>query len=116
MKHVKSKSKTLEEHTERRLAERFGIKMTQFLWDTILHHIHHGKAVFYKKQSNRVSIWDVTVLVRQNEIEDEQRAKPGPLTVRIVYDKMRKCLVSALTPDMDCEPDDMKYEFDDTLQ
>jgi hypothetical protein len=116
MKHVKPKSKTLEEHTERRFAERFGVKLTQFLWDNIIHQIHSGKATFYKKQSNRVSIWDVTVYIRQQEVDNERLAKVGHLTVRIVYDKMRKCLVSVLTLDMDCEPDDEVFQYDDTMQ
>ena len=115
MKHIKPKSRTLEEHATRRLAERFGVKLIQLLWDNILHQIHSGKAKFYKKQSNRVSIWDVIINVREQEVLDA-RAKPGDLTVRIVYDKMRKCLVSALTLDMDCEPDDVEVVFDDTMQ
>ena len=106
---MKSKSKTLEEHATKRLAERFGVKLTQCLWDDILHQIHNKKATFYKKQSNRVTIWDVLVNIREQEVLDD-KAEAGDLMVRIVYDKMRKCIISVLTLDMDCELDDCYLE------
>lgn len=97
-----SKGKAQEAHASRRFAERFGVKLSQFVWDGIIHQIRNRKAVFFKKQSNRISIFDVTVVVRERDIIDD-RAKPGPLAIRVVYDKERKNLVSILTLDMDCE-------------
>lgn len=96
-----SKAKTQERHTEKRLAERYGLKYTQFLHDTVLHKIHCNAAVLVYKQSLRVTIWDVSYNVRETDILDQDRAQCGWIKLRLAYDKHRKTLITALSPDMD---------------
>jgi hypothetical protein len=108
----KGKTKTLSEHTERRLEERYGLRYTQLLRDTLLHQVHSGKASLVKKQSLRVSIWDGTYEVRTNDILDSNRVKPGPIRIRYAYDKHRKTLITVLLPDM--HPDDLE-QYEESL-
>lgn len=97
----KSKTKTLEQHTARRLRERYGLKYTQMLFDSILHQIHKNKAKFVLRQSLRVTLWDVVYNVRQQDIENGSLAVPGEQTIRVAYDKMRKTIITVLSLDMD---------------
>lgn len=98
---AKSKTKTLDQHTARRLRERYGLKYTQFLFDSIMHKIHNGKAKFIVRQSLRVTIWDVVYGIRQQDIDDSKIAAPGDKTIRVAYDKTRKTIITVLTLDMD---------------
>ena len=103
MKHLKTKKQCQTEHAHNRFLERFGVRLTQFLRDNILYQIHGGKAVLHRQKSRRVSIWNLTVMIRNAEILDDRRAQLGPLTIRVVYDALRKNIVSVLTLDMECE-------------
>lgn len=107
----KSKTQTLKEHTARRLEERYGLKYTQMLRDTLLHQVHSGKAVLVKKQSLRVSIWDGVYEVREKDIFDSRLAKPGEIRIRYAYDKQRKTLITVLLPDM--HPDNLELYEDE---
>jgi hypothetical protein len=82
----KTKSKSLEIHARKRLMERYGLKYSKTLVDALLNQVHNGKAVFLKKQSLRVTIWD---------------ALYGEIMIRFVYDKKRKAIVTFLSQDMD---------------
>ena len=104
------KEKTLYDHTKRRLEERYGIKYTQLLRDTLLSQIRNGKAKLIKRQSLRVSVWDGLYEIRENDIINNL-AKPGIVSVRFVYDRNRKTIITVLLPDMN--PDDL--EFDELL-
>jgi len=89
-----TKSSGQKQHAKRRFQERYGIKLSQFVWDTILHKIRSKQAKLVRKQSLRVKIYDVTFDLRQEDISDY--AKPGTTLVRVVYDKTRGNIVSAL--------------------
>lgn len=108
----KNKTQTLKDHTARRLVERYGLKYTQLLRDTLLHQVHSGKATLVKKQSLRVSIWDGTYEVREQDIADTRLAKAGETRIRYAYDKSRKTLITVLLPDM--HPDDLD-QYEDEL-
>jgi len=71
-------------HTKRRAAERFGVALTKPAYYQIIQDIQKGRAVFLQRQSNSVSIWQVTV--------------EGELMVAF-YDKRRKAIKTVITPD-----------------
>lgn len=96
-----NKAKTQERHTEKRLAERYGLKYTQFMHDTVLNLIHRNACTLVFKQSLRVSVLDVHYTVREADILDHTRAQCGNIKLRLAYDKHRKTLITALSPDMD---------------
>ena len=70
-------------HTKRRAAERFGVLLTQAAYRQTTQDIQKGIATFLQRQSNAVTIWQVTV-------EEE-------LMVAF-YDKRRKTIKTVLTP------------------
>ena len=82
IKRTKEQSQNI--HARRRFQERFGIFLTKELKAEILQTIHKGFASFVEKQSNRISLFDVTI---------------KGSTIRVVYDKVRKNIVSALWPE-----------------
>lgn len=79
------------EHAARRMKERFGVPMTQFLRDSIVHCINSRDCRLVSKQSHRVSVYDVDLF---------------GLPLRVVFDKYRRTIASILTREMDCEPED----------
>lgn len=83
------------EHFSKRLRDRYGLKDTQFLKDSLLFSIRNNKAKLIKKQSNRVFIFDIDYSARQQDFVEKLQTKQE-LTIRVVYDKLRKNLVSAL--------------------
>lgn len=93
---MKSKKRCQIEHTAKRFEERFNIIYTQYIKDQILNKIHSGKAVLHKKSTNRISLWDVEL-----EIKDQR------LMVRVVYDRLRRNVASVLTMDMTCLEEDL---------
>jgi len=88
---MKSKKRCQVEHTTKRFAERFGIHYTQFIKDQLLHKIHTGKAVLHKKSTNRISLWDVELVLPEKTV-----------MVRVAYDRMRRNVASVLTMEMTC--------------
>ena len=102
----KLKHKTLEEHTKRRLSERYGLKYTQYLHDTLLYKLRNGQAQLVVKQSLRVAVFDTIYEVREADIYDSAKAKPGEVRIRFAYDRNRKTLITVLSPDM--HPDDIE--------
>lgn len=81
------KSYAQERHAERRFLQRTGIVLTTELHGRLTAKIRKddSDAVFVEKQSNRVSVWDVT-----HKLEGKK------ITFRIVYDKMRRNIVTVL--------------------
>jgi AraC-like DNA-binding protein len=77
------KKKCQMKHAKRRFQERFGMTLTQNIHEQMISDIRHGRAVFVQKQSNRVSVFDLTV-------EDTP--------VRVVYDKQRRSIATVLDP------------------
>ncbi len=99
MSKIKPKIQTLREHTTKRLRERYGLKYTQLLHDTLLNHVYSQKASLVCKQSNRVSVFDTVYDVRESDIYSDL-TPPGPTRIRFAYDGMRKTLITVLSVDM----------------
>ncbi len=97
---MNSKANQQISHCRRRLRERFGIVLTQWLYDQIIGKIRSGEAALFMRQSCRVTIWDISLDLRPEEFPG--CIKHETMNVRIVYDSQRHTLVSALTLDMDC--------------
>lgn len=70
-------------HVKRRFMERFGINLSRNKRIEIIKAIQNGKATFIKKESNRISLFDV-------DIEHQ--------VVRVAYDNLRKEIVTAMVP------------------
>lgn len=77
----RSKSKDQQKHFKRRALERFGLHVDKNQYAEIIRMIQAGEGKFVEKQSKRVTVWEL-------EIDDE--------TMRVVYDKHRKTVVTAL--------------------
>ena len=74
-----SKKAALKRHTRQRAAERFGISVDL---KELTKLIQKGRGVFVRRQSNRVTVWDV-----------EYKGN----TLRVVYDKLRSTPITILT-------------------
>ena len=76
-----SKSKRQKKHFKFRCLQRHGLVITNQQYTKLIENIQIGNAEFIEKQSNRVSVFRVKI--------DEKN-------FRVIYDKQRKTLVSAL--------------------
>lgn len=76
-----SKAQTQRRHAIRRAHERHGLQLTRQDLNDIVRQIQSDKATFVERQSLRVSLFDVVVHER---------------SVRVVYDRQRKTIVSFL--------------------
>jgi len=83
-KRGRTKEKTLRQHARRRASERYGLSLTDKLHAQIVKQIQTSKSKLIEKQSNRISIHDVTI---------------GEDLVRVVYDRERKLIVTFLYKD-----------------
>lgn len=95
-----NKAKAQTHHAKRKLEERYGLRLSQFIHDSLLYAIHHQGATLVKRQSHRVALYDITYQVRLADIIDDKVAHAGPTTIRVVYDKLRGNIVTALGLDM----------------
>ena len=95
--------KVLETHCQKRLKERYGLKYSQIMRDTLISHIRKGIGVcVVYEQSNRVKIYDIDYEIHQNDLDGFCGYQAGQtITVRAVYDKSRKTFCTFLTTDMD---------------
>lgn len=80
----RSKRAAQFEHARKRAMTRYGLRLTKHVHDTIVALIHVSGSTLVKRQSNRVSVHDVTL--------DEE-------TYRVAYDCQRKVLVTFLYQD-----------------
>lgn len=80
----KGKRKNQIKHARRRFDQRFDISLNDNQYLQLVNRVKKGNGTFVRKQSNRVSIWDI-------EFE-------GNL-IRVVYDKKTSAIVTALYPD-----------------
>jgi hypothetical protein len=78
---AKGKKKAQLKHARRRFEGRFDIHLNDNEYLQLVNKIQQGRAEFVERQSNRVTIWNV----------DHQDK-----TIRVVYDKRTKVIVSAL--------------------
>ena len=76
-----AKSKGVRSHAKRRFDERAGVELTRELHDEIVRSIQKGEAAFVRRQSNRVTLWNVI-------IEGKERT--------VVYDKKRSNITTVL--------------------
>lgn len=83
------------EHARRRAMTRYGIKLTLNMHDRIVSKIYLNGSTLVERQSNRISIHDVSVEGK---------------VYRVVYDNTRKVLVTFLYQDMDGWPSDSSTE------
>lgn len=96
---MRTKKQTQQDHAKRRFGERLGIRFSQYVNDMLLHKIHSGQTKIVEKQSNRVSVYEVVFLPRQ---QDMMFGDAKEMTVFIVYDKMRKQIVTVSESVFDC--------------
>lgn len=80
----RSKMQSQDIHARKRFFQRFNIILTKELKAHIVKMIQRGFATHVEKQTNRISLFDVYVEGK---------------TVRVVYDKHRHNIVSALWPE-----------------
>lgn len=92
---MRSKKQNQKYHAKRRFGERLGIKFSQYLHDMMLHKIHSNQMRVVHKQSNRVMVYEITFTPRQ---QDMLMGDAKEMTVHIVYDKMRKTIVTVAEP------------------
>ena len=92
---MRSKKQNQKYHAKRRFGERLGIKFTQYLNDMFLHKIHSNQMRLVQKQANRVMVYEVTFTPRQ---QDMLGGEAKEMTVHIVYDRMRKTIVTVAEP------------------
>jgi len=71
-------------HAVRRAAERYGLSMNHRKLRILVDDIQKGRGEFVRRQSHRVSIWRI-------DVEGH--------SVRVVYDKLRKTIVTFLPPE-----------------
>lgn len=79
-----SKKKAQHLHAKRRFIERYGLEVNRKDLRFMINQIQNGKAKLIERQSHRVSKW---------------RVKFADRNVYVVYDKMRKSIVTALPAD-----------------
>jgi hypothetical protein len=72
-------------HAKRRALERFGIELSRKSIERIVADIQAGRASFLRKQSGRVSLFEI-------ELES--------CLMVVAYDKTRKSIVTCLLPEM----------------
>lgn len=77
----RAKEDTVRRHARERGRERYGIEMGPAVEDEIVRKIAGGKSICVERQSLRVSVHDVPL---------------EGLTVRVVYDKQRRQVVTFL--------------------
>lgn len=92
---MKSKSQSQQDHAKRRFQERLGVKFSQYIRDMLLHKIRTNQFKFIVKQSNRVSVYEVTFTPRPQDMLYES---PKEITVLIAYDKHRGNIVTVSAP------------------
>lgn len=76
-----SKKIAQKRHAKQRALQRYGIDLNKTLLRTWVEQIHSGSAKFLERQSNRVSVFEITY-------NDKQ--------IPVVYDRIRKTIVTAL--------------------
>lgn len=76
-----NKTKSQRLHAKRRALERYGISLNRKRYREIVADIQAGRGEFIERRSHRISVWKVKIA--------------GEL-VRVVYDKIRKTIVTVL--------------------
>lgn len=101
-KKFQTKKDQQKDHAKRRFAERLHIKFSQYLNDLLLNKIYTQQCKLVKRQSHRVSVFEVTFMPRPVDMLD---GAPSEITVHLLFDKFRKTIVTVAPPgeSFDCE-------------
>lgn len=91
-----SKVKAQRRHAQKRAAERFGLFLNRDQLNALVKQIQTGYALLVEKQSNRVSVWRVSL--------------PDGGSANVVYDKQRHTIVTFLPPGARQLPDSTDSE------
>ena len=86
MRNKRSKRRDQQLHARKRAQERLGLNLSVNRQNEIVGMIQRSECVFVRKDSNRVSVFDV-------EFEQE--------TFRVAYDRHRKSLATIMTKDFE---------------
>lgn len=78
-----TKAKAQRIHAKRRALQREAVLLTRADMRLMVQQIQAGKATFVRRQSLRVTLWDVAF-------------RDHPVPMRVVYDKLRKNIVTIL--------------------
>lgn len=81
---MRRKKRDQQRHTQQRALARTGLNISARQQDAIVQQIQRGECTLVRKQSNRVTVFDV-------EYEE--------MTLRVVYDRQRKSLATIMTPE-----------------
>ncbi len=76
-------------HFKKRALERYGVDVNRHLYREMVEMIQNGKAVFIERQTNRIAAFWLYL---------EKPPYTG-VKLRVIYDKERKTLVTALPPE-----------------
>jgi len=79
----KGKRKNQIKHARKRFLKRFDISLNDNQYTQLVNMVKKGRAHFVKRQSNRITIWDL-------DFEGQR--------IRVVYDKKTAAIVTALYP------------------
>lgn len=86
----------LEQHTSKRLRERYDLNYKNSLRKSLIEKIQAGEAVFMWRTSNSRTVFDVKHDVRRWEMCNTTLPVPGEVTIRVVYDSKLKTIVTVL--------------------
>lgn len=78
-------------HAKRRASERYQIRFDAHLQGRIIEIIRTQKARFIKRQSRRVTIWEVELVLKDDWINGDK-----PQKFRVVHDSKRNQIVTFL--------------------
>jgi hypothetical protein len=95
-----NKSDAMRAHATRRLRERYRIKLNDRIIAEVQNAIENNRGRLVDKQSQRVSVYDVDVMIMPAE-QIDYSVESKLCTLRCVWDSRRKALSSVLTTDMD---------------
>lgn len=85
-------------HATRRLDERYGLRLTQYMRDFFRCAVKSNGAFFVRRQSNRVSIFDIVYRVHAGDTDDPFRVGEV-VTIRFAYDRNRREVITMLPRD-----------------
>ena len=88
-----------QQHAAQRALERFGIRYSQFVRDSLIHAIRDGRASLIYRISNNFTVLRVPYTVREQDIES-LTMRPGEIKIPVIYDKSRKEIRTILTEEM----------------
>lgn len=100
--YMSDKTKTLRTHASRRLRERYGLRYSDELLNSIKMGFRNGRCQCVHRQSIRIMICECDYFVKKSDlINDIDDSKLGLVKLRFAYDKSRHTIVTFLPNDED---------------